>query len=88
MIWLIHGPRRLTVGALFVRRGVVAILRMTIEAGVRCSIKAAVDPNLTAPVLQTGRWKLGKPPSRLRQRCAVRRLRAAPCMLGLSQFAF
>jgi len=44
-------------------------------------------PNLTATVLQTGCWKLGKPPSRLRQRCAVQRLRAASRMPGLSPFA-
>ena len=48
----------------------------------------AFDPNLTATVLQTGRWKLGKPSSKLRQRCAVRRLRAAPYDPGLSQFSF
>ena len=50
--------------------------------------KPGDDPNLTATALQTGRWKLGKPPSRLRQRCAVRWLRAPLCMPELSQFAF
>ncbi len=50
-------------------------------------LTAAFAPNLTATMLQTRRWKLGKPPSRLRQRCAVRRLGAARCMPELSQFA-
>jgi hypothetical protein len=48
---------------------------------------SSVDPNLTATVPQTSRWKLGKPSSRLQQRCAVRRLRSASRMPGLSPFA-
>jgi hypothetical protein len=67
---LIHGPRRLTVGALLTPRGFLGTLRMTIEAGVRCSFKAAIDPSRPLAYAESGR---STNPDTERPRRAVRK---------------